>query len=47
MAWDQSKHWDEVLTDVIFLVSFLVLGGNFREKFHALFVREACRLDNG
>ncbi|NLS06338.1 transporter suffix domain-containing protein [Rhizobium sp. P32RR-XVIII] len=33
--------WDEVLTDVIFLASFLVLGGNFWEKFHALFVREA------
>ena len=33
--------WDEVLADVVFLASFLVLGGNFWEKIRALFVREA------
>jgi hypothetical protein len=31
----------KVAADVIFLASFFVLGGDFWDKLHALFIREA------
>lgn len=33
--------WFHVLGDVLFLASFFVVGGNFWDKFRALFIRDA------
>lgn len=36
-----NRLWIDVGSDLVLLVSLFVLGGNFWDKLHALFIREA------